>query len=132
MSDSTTTVLIVDDNSLLRRTLRVFLERNRDINVCGEADDGADAIEKAIALKPGLILMDLSMPKMNGLQAAFAIKRAMPEARIVMFTLYSEVVSKVMPQSSGIVSVVSKAEGLDGLLKALRPLLSKHDPHSVH
>lgn len=132
MSRSTTTVLIVDDNSLLRRTLRLFLERNPEINVCGEASDGAEAIERANALKPGLVLMDLSMPRMNGLQAALAIKRAMPEARIVVLTLYSEAVGKLMPQSSGVDLVVSKTEGMDGLLKAFRPLLSKHLSLSVH
>lgn len=132
MTDSPTTVLIVDDNSMLRHALRLFLERNPSINVCGEAADGADAIEKATVLKPGLVLMDLSMPKMNGLQAAFAIKRAMPEARIVLFTLYSEVVGKLTPSSYGVDLVVSKTEGVDGLLKALRRFLSSHESPSVH
>jgi DNA-binding NarL/FixJ family response regulator len=132
MSGSATTVLIVDDNSLLRSTLRSFLERDQEINVCGEAADGADAVEKANALKPGLILMDLAMPKMNGLQAARAIKRAMPEARIVMFTLYSETVGKLAESASGIDLVVPKSEGVDGLLRALRPFLEDNDSRAVH
>jgi DNA-binding NarL/FixJ family response regulator len=132
MSGSATTVLIVDDSSLVRTKLRSFLALSPEISVCGEAADGADAIEKANALKPGLILMDLAMPKMNGLQAALAIKRAMPEARIVMFTLHSEAVGKVAKHASGVDLVVSKSEGVDGLLRALRPFLTKDDSHSVH
>jgi DNA-binding NarL/FixJ family response regulator len=132
MLGSATTVLIVDDNSLLRSTLRSFLERDQEINVCGEAADGADAVEKANALKPGLILMDLAMPKMNGLQAARAIKRAMPEARIVMFTLYSETVGKLAESAWGIDLVVPKSEGVDGLLRALRPFLEDNDSRAVH
>jgi DNA-binding NarL/FixJ family response regulator len=132
MLRSGTTVLIVDDSSLVRSTLRAFLAQDPEIKVCGEATDGAEAIEKANALKPGLILMDLSMPRMNGLQAAVAIKRAMPEARIVMFTLYSEAVGQIAKRPSGIDLVVSKSEGIDGLLRALRPFLTKDDSPSLH
>jgi DNA-binding NarL/FixJ family response regulator len=132
MLDSGIRVLIVDDNSLLRTTLRTFLEQNSEMNVCGEAADGIDAIEKANTLKPRLILMDLAMPKMNGLQAACAIKRAMPEARIVMFTLYSETVGKLTERNSGVDLVVSKTEGVDGLLRALRPFLAKDSSQAVH
>jgi two-component system invasion response regulator UvrY len=132
MSRSGATVLIVDDNSLIRGMLRTFLERNSELNVCGEAADGVDAVEKANVLKPRLILMDLAMPRMNGLQAAVAIKRAMPEARIVMFTLHSEAVGKLTEHNSGVDLVVSKSDGLDGLLRALQVYLRKDDSQAVH
>jgi DNA-binding NarL/FixJ family response regulator len=132
MLGSGASVLIVDDNSLLRSTIRAFLERNSELNVCGEAADGADAVEKANVLKPGLILMDLAMPKMNGLQAARAIKRVMPEARIVMFTLHSEAVGKLTESKSGVDLVVSKSEGLEELLRVLQLFLSKDGFQPVH
>lgn len=127
MLDSTTTVLIVDDNALLRSALRSFLERSAKLRVCGEAVDGEDAIAKAEALKPGLILMDLSMPNLNGVQAAVAIKQAMPGTRIVVFTLYADMAGEVMVKTFGVDLVVSKTEGADGLLRALQPLLSDGD-----
>jgi DNA-binding NarL/FixJ family response regulator len=117
-------VLIVDDNSLLRSALRRFLEQNTDIQVCGEAADGAEAIEKAREFRPGLILMDFSMPALNGLEAAWAIRKVMPDTRIVVFTLYSDMVGQAMAKASGVDLVVSKTEGAAGLLRALHPYLA--------
>ena len=76
-------VLIVDDYAAIRRAIRVGLERHSEFSVCGEAVDGLDAIEKATKLKPDFILLDLSMPRMNGMEAASILKRLMPNVLIV-------------------------------------------------
>jgi DNA-binding NarL/FixJ family response regulator len=130
MSDSSKAVLIVDDNYSIRAALRMFFERNTELDVCGEAADGMEAIRKAEELHPGVVIMDLSMPNMNGMQAAWAIRQAMPEARIIVFTLYSDKIGKALAAKSGVDLIVSKTEGAAGLLKALYPLLERDIPVS--
>ncbi len=75
-------ILIVDDLPELRKLIRAFLEEELGFHVCGEAIDGLDAIEKASDLKPDLIVLDLSMPRMNGIEAAPKLKKILsPEHR---------------------------------------------------
>jgi DNA-binding NarL/FixJ family response regulator len=123
-------ILVVDDNSLLRHALRVFLESQGGLRVCGEAADGAEAVQKVSELKPALIVMDLSMPNMNGLEASVVIKQVMPEARIIVFTLYPDIVSQVTARAAGVERVVSKSEGATGLLQAIQRCLA--DDRALH
>jgi DNA-binding NarL/FixJ family response regulator len=83
-------VLLVDDHQVVRRGLRGFLELLPDIEVIGEAEDGEQAVGLAARLLPDVILMDLLMPKMDGLSAIAAIKRAQPETEIVAVTSFIE------------------------------------------
>jgi len=76
--------------------------------VCGEAADGADAIEKATTLKPDFILLDLAMPGMNGMEAAPILKRLMPTVPIVTFTTYGELLGRSLPSTIGIDAVIDK------------------------
>jgi DNA-binding NarL/FixJ family response regulator len=124
MGDCANAVLIVDDNTNVRAAIRSFLERNMKIRVCGEAANGLEAIAMATARKPGLILMDLSMPSMTGVEAASIIKKQSPEARIIVFTLYSDTLSSSMARAVGVDVVVSKSEGSTGLMNALLPLIA--------
>lgn len=77
-------VLIVDDHEITRRTIRSFLISYPEWQICGEAVDGVEAVEKAKSLRPDVILMDVSMPRMNGLEATKAIKKNNPEAKIII------------------------------------------------
>ena len=104
-------VLIVDDNSMIRRTIRRQIE-SVGLEVCGEAVDGLDAIEKAKALNPDLIIMDLSMPRMNGLDAAKELMRICPNVPILLNTMHAEVLRGRRPLPAGIREVVSKTENL--------------------
>ncbi len=79
-------ILIGDDSSLIRETLRRFLEKEDNWIVVGEAANGKEAVEKAQKLKPDLVILDLSMPVMNGIQAARELKRLLPALPTVMFT----------------------------------------------
>lgn len=116
-------VLIVDDSPSVRAAIRMFLERTMNMIVCGEAADGVEAIEKNDSQHPGLILMDIAMPRMNGVEAASVIKKHSPSAYIVAFTLYPDAIMKSMARAAGVDLVVSKAEGTDGLERALSPFL---------
>jgi DNA-binding NarL/FixJ family response regulator len=83
-------ILVVDDNPSIRYLLRVFVESKTAFTVCGEAGHGAEAIEQAKRLQPDLILLDLSMPVMNGAEAAVILKKTMPQMKIILFTMHAD------------------------------------------
>jgi DNA-binding NarL/FixJ family response regulator len=80
-------ILIVDDHPAVRATIRMLLDWH-SFQVCGDAKDGKEAIDKVIELKPDIILLDIKMPTMNGLEAAYEIRRVAPSTKIVFFTVY--------------------------------------------
>ena len=84
------TVLLADDHSLVRKGFRRMLEDEEGIRVVGEAPDGAEAIRLAAELKPQVVVMDMSMPGLNGMQACIEILRAQPKTAILMLSMYSE------------------------------------------
>ena len=104
-------VLIVDDNVQLRRIIRVQVEA-AGLEVCGEAIDGLDAIEKARELKPDLIILDLSMPRMNGIEAARELSEICPDVPIVLYTMHADVIRRAGEMPTGVTAVVAKTENL--------------------
>ena len=81
-------VLIAEDHTILREGLRMLLGSNPSLEVAGEAEDGLEAMHRAESLKPHLILMDLSMPKMNGMDAIKEIKKRCPDTKILVLTVH--------------------------------------------
>ena len=118
-------ILLVDDNDVVRKIARLFLETQTDLEICGEAVDGADAIEQAQRLKPDLIILDLAMPNMNGAEAAPIIKRMLPKVPIILFTLYKEQIGSVLFSKLGIDAVFSKPDGGWKLVECVRELLQQ-------
>jgi CheY-like chemotaxis protein len=116
-------ILIVDDSDTSRRITRLFLESQTDMEVCGEAVDGLDGIEKVKALKPDLILLDLAMPKMNGIEAASIMKRLMPKVRIIVFTVYDRFLGQSLASSVGVDAVLPKPDGGWKMIDCVRSLL---------
>jgi DNA-binding NarL/FixJ family response regulator len=116
-------VLVVDDNAVIRHALCEAFTSEAGFDVCGEAENGREAIEKAQALHPDLIVMDLSMPVMNGIDAALALKTLMPTVPLIMFSEYSDVFSEKEAQSAGVSALVSKSEHVSVLLGKARALL---------
>jgi DNA-binding NarL/FixJ family response regulator len=116
-------VLIVDDYAAVRSAIRVGLARYAGFFVCGEAVDGVDAIEKATKLKPDFILLDLSMPRMNGMETAAALKRLMPQVLIVAFSMYAELLGRSHPSTVGIDAVIDKLAGIGKVVECARNLL---------
>jgi DNA-binding NarL/FixJ family response regulator len=118
-------ILVVDDTQAIRRSLRLRIETETDWEVCGEAENGRDAIERVKELQPDVVLMDLSMPVMNGLDAARRIKAIAPSTHILMFTLHTYPQLLDEARKVGIANVVSKSDAAGpNLLRALRSLLA--------
>jgi len=116
-------ILIVDDSDTCRKITRLFLESQLGLEVCGEAVDGVDAIEKARALKPDLVVLDLAMPRMNGVEVASVLRAMMPGVPIVLFTMYDDTVGRALALCAGANIVVSKPEGGWKLIECVRSLL---------
>ncbi len=115
-------VLLIDDGDAVRDVIRTFLEK-RGFQVCGEAADGIDAIEKAKTLKPDLIILDLAMPRMNGMEAASVLSRIMPRVPIILLTIYGDFMGSSLAAASGIKAVISKTDSLDKLASCVQSLL---------
>jgi len=118
-------ILIADDDAAIRRLLRRLIENHPDWIVCGDALDGKDAVGQATQLSPDVIVLDLAMPRMNGLQAARQISRTLPEVPILLLTVQQ--VSKELTNEAlhaGFKGAVSKSTGSE-VVRAIESLL-KH------
>jgi CheY-like chemotaxis protein len=116
-------VLIVDDSRIVRRGVcRLFTSSG--FSVCGEAEDGRQAIEAAQKLRPDLIVLDFSMPIMNGIRAAKALTQILPDVLIILFTGHASRALKEEAFAAGIVSVVSKEGHVSNLVTEANALLA--------
>jgi DNA-binding NarL/FixJ family response regulator len=103
--------------------MRDFFESLTDWKIVGDAEDGAEAIRKAKELKPDVILLDFSMPDMNGIETASILKKMLPEVHIIIFTMYDAALGSRLCSAVGVDLVVSKAEGLNSLVKAVNHVM---------
>jgi DNA-binding NarL/FixJ family response regulator len=116
-------ILVVDDNAMVRGGLRLLLQEHVDWDVCGEASDGIEAIEKYRQLRPDLLVVDVSMPRMNGLDAAREILKLSPKTLILLYTSYLTAQLIDVAHKAGIRGTVSKdalhlvVVGLEALLR---------------
>jgi DNA-binding NarL/FixJ family response regulator len=120
-----TTVLIADDSFPIRRSLRTWFERREGWKVCGEAENGAMAVERVKALNPDVVILDLSMPVMNGLEAAREITSVAPATAIVLFTMHASEFLIEDARRAGIKSIVSKSDGPATLVAAVESIAGK-------
>src|SRR5260370_42277807 len=112
-----TKILIVDDSAQVRMALRMCLRMNKDWIVCGEAENGRDAIELAARVKPDVLLLDYAMPEMNGLEAARILSVLIPECAILMVTTFATPQLTELARGAGVPPVLSKdVNGLSSIV----------------
>jgi len=117
-------VLLVDDSFHFRRFVQRILETRRDFQVVGEAADGFEAVRQATELKPDLILLDIGLPKLDGIQAAKAILNAAPESKIVFASAYCSLSLAGTALKLGAKGYVVKSEAAKDLLHAMKVVMS--------
>ncbi len=113
-------VLITDDHKVVRRGLRGFLELDPELEVVGEASNGEEAVELARSLKPDVVLMDLLMPEMDGIEATGEIRRELPEVEVVALTSVLEDASVTGAIRAGAIGYLLKTTDADELCEAIR------------
>jgi DNA-binding NarL/FixJ family response regulator len=123
-------ILIVDDNPLIRVALRSSLEDQGEWQVCGEAENGKEAIDKVSELNPDIVILDLQMPVMNGLEAGKEIARIAPDIPLLMFTMHLSPELIRLANAAGIHHVISKSDGTAELIAAIQNTIAAHPPPS--
>ncbi|MCR4397389.1 MAG: response regulator transcription factor [Firmicutes bacterium] len=113
-------VLIADDHPLMRRGVARVLELERDISLAGEASSGREAVEKALVLKPDVVIMDVSMPDMSGVAAASSIKRDCPGVGVVILTIHDDEQYVYEAARAGVSAYIMKDVDPAELVKAVR------------
>ena len=113
-------VLIADDQDFIRRGLRAVLSGEKDIEVCAEAVDGRDALAKSLEFRPDIVIMDVIMPRMDGIEATRLLRRALPKAKVLSLSQYDvpEIVNQA--EEAGAAAFVSKLLVWDKLAPSLR------------
>jgi DNA-binding NarL/FixJ family response regulator len=116
-------ILIVDDHEIFRRGLRALLEPYSEWQICGEAVDGLDAVEKCQPLGADIVILDITMPRLNGLEAARLIKKQNPALRIVIITQHDSPQVQAAAMEAGAQAFVTKSSVGNELVSALRTII---------
>ena len=118
-------VLVVDDNAAIRRAICELFTHEPDFEVCGEAENGREAIEKAQQLQPALIVTDLSMPLMNGLEETRILRKHMPAVPVIICSVHTGPTVDKEALDAGASAVVGKSEAVAVLIAKARELLDE-------
>ncbi len=124
-------LLIADDHALVRQGLRGMLEREPDIEIVGEAHNGREAVDLCLTLGPNLVLMDVRMAEMDGLEATRAIKHERPEVGVLMVTMHDNQDYMLEATKAGAAGYVLKDAPRDELIGAVRRIASPANPDTA-
>ena len=113
-------VLLVDDQTVVRRALRERFHLEADMQVVGEASTGREALNLAQTLTPDVVLMDIEMPDMDGIEATAALRRVVPQSAVVILSIHDDAQTRGRAQAAGAVAFVEKRGATDTLLAAIR------------
>ncbi len=113
------TVLLADDHDVVRKGMKMLLEDEESVLVIGEASDGLDAIEKVKALSPNVVILDLTMPKMTGIEAAKIISEEYPEVKILIFSMHNNREYIINSVENGASGYLLKDTGKEELMRAI-------------
>ena len=118
-------VLIVDHQEQIRGLVRAFFLSEFGFQICGEAVDGYEAIMKAQLLKPDLIVLEVAIPRLNGVETAPKIKTLLPKTPIILFTLHADLLKGVDTREIGVDAVVAKQDGMSALRDSVHALFAR-------
>ncbi len=121
------TALVVEDNPAIRKMMVSAFLANGVFKTCAEAENGEEALKVAEQIHPDIITLDLSMPVMNGIEAAPKLRKMLPKTPIIMFTLYGDGLSQIEAAKSGVSLVLSKSTPLRQLIVIAHRLLGEPD-----
>ncbi|SRR5579871_1526578 len=116
-------VLIADDSETMRTVLKDFIAEQPGMEVCALTANGIDAIDAAMALQPDLLILDVQMPGLNGVEVASVLRKNLPSAKTVLFTIYGNIFSPTLAAAVGVNAVLAKSDGLPALAKTVQSLL---------
>lgn len=118
-------ILLVDDHEMVRKGLKAMISETADCEVCGEATNGKEAIERALELHPDVVVMDISMPVMNGLEAAMQIRQLTPAAKIIVLTMHDSPQVAHAVIRAGAHAYLTKTQGAEELCSEIAQLLGR-------
>ena len=118
-------VLLVDDQPVVRRGLRVRFQLEPDMQVIGEASTGSEALTLAQILTPDVVLMDIEMPDMDGIEATLALRTVVPQSIVVILSIHTDRQTRMKAQAAGAVAFVEKRGTTDILLAAIRQAVGR-------
>ena len=113
-------VLLVDDQAVVRHALRGRFQLEPDLEIVGEASSGSEALLLAQTLTPDVVLMDVQMPEMDGIEATAALRRISPQSAVVMLSIYDDAQTRGRAQAAGAVALVEKRGPAETLLASIR------------
>jgi two-component system, NarL family, response regulator NreC len=119
-----TSIVVADDHGIVRKGLRFILDRQEDMEVIGEASDGREVVRLAADLRPHVIVMDIAMPNLNGIDASAQILRADPQIKVVILSMYADEEFLIRALTSGVKGYLLKDSAELDLVRAVRSVVS--------
>jgi DNA-binding NarL/FixJ family response regulator len=119
-------IVLADDHDIIRRGIRSLLDLTSAWDVCAEASNGREAVEKAVEFKADLVIMDVSMPVMNGIDAARQIRTVSPSTKVVIFTMHDSPQITTAARDAGAVACLTKTTLGDNLRRVVAEVLASH------
>lgn len=119
-----TTIVVADDHPIVREGLRTVLEREKDLSVVGEANDGLEAVRLVEQHRPALLIVDLRMPGMSGLEVAQQVARRFPETRVLILSMYGGEGYVTEALANGVVGYILKETDSNNIVRAIRDIMA--------
>jgi two-component system invasion response regulator UvrY len=118
-------ILIADDNFSMRTAINRLLENLPNVEVCAVASTGIEAVDAGLAFKPDLLIIDQVMPGLSGVEVIGILKKSLPKAKFILFTMYEDKVGKFLTKSAGVDVVIEKSQGLSLLTKKIESVIAE-------